>query len=661
MAFGDDVRGELFDKLGVDKQNDPMSLLDQGDKEIAAGNHNKGKTLYQQAYQIAGSQVEKFLTQSQHRSAAQSLYVQALAQEKLGNTDDRDTLYSKVTDSLIAAADNALAFGEDNRGIATVTLAGLVCLMYDNQDRAYGIYSDYIKKAEEKQNAEFLKKLLYSLGYLLDALKNDNIAALTDAQNYISTDLRPLLSTSKLNTFDILLNSVVVHTQNVLQSRITMPKISFSSSVPNDLLFNQIFDLEITISNTGEGSASDVIMNFTIPTEIEILDGKTSETIGTFDPQSEIKRKFSLRFQTGDSTGEQDREISGELTYTDMLGNSHKQFFGPLQLTFSATSKKEEFNSRLNKLYQDLEETTELFGEIPDILLSQYMKMLTDQRELIADKIEEEDFDQVEFGLRLIQNSIAWIQDYTHESETSREVANEIRRQIATEKNMLKVELEEQHKSDKENAISMLEERLNRDKQEALKSLRENLETTYRQEIEQLKENHDSELRQMQTSHDNKLKQQLVQLENTLKEDFRRELDKKNEETENAIRELQDNELKAVENAKNSLREELNEKHDAQIKEMEGNMEEMERQLTARAEEEKQLELKSQQQRLELEHKENLEEQERLIREKMQQETDEKLDHKAVEIRKLKEELEQQEDEIRRLKEQLSASREASA
>ncbi|MHA2251415.1 MAG: hypothetical protein ACXAD7_13720 [Candidatus Kariarchaeaceae archaeon] len=643
MAFNDDeLRKELFKKVGAETVSDPLQQLNQGVNEIAAGNHAKGKELIQSVINQTGANAKRYDEQKQHRSAAEQYYIQALAYEKFEATDERDKNYHQVIESLLEASKTAINFGEDERGITAVTIAGLVCLMLGNETRAFEIYNGGIQTSEQKPKGEILKKLLFSLGYLLDGLRNTNIAALTDAQNFISTDLKPMLSSSKLLGFETLLNSVVSHTRDILESRIKMPKIQIGTQIPRDMLFNTQYDIMVNIANAGEGEATDVKLELSIPEDIEIIEGSVSESLGDLQSNSNFERSISIRLLTGEGD-EILKEMSGHVSYSDMLQNVHKQSLGVLELQFRSVSKSSEYNDKLAiamSTFRGLEE--KVAAEIPagfKAAITQLSQLLENDTE---NSIKAEEFEIANHGLIHIETMTNWTQETLVDGETAKRIVGDIKTQVDDGKNQLREELFARFNMEKTEALETQEKELlgnhqlevsnlksshELEKEKVRNETKETLENQFKEEKNKLKEEQDKEIKNLEITHENKVRQQLTQQESNLTNDHKAEILKKNDEIEKAIRDMQAQQVEEMTKVKEEVRDEISKKYDENIAKVQSEFDEERRKLVEADEEGKESELKTLRSKMIQEREDALEAQLREIETKHAQDIAEKVDN----------------------------------
>ncbi len=565
----DDIRGELFSKLGAESSGNPEEMLSKAVVEFKDGDPIEAKKIFKEIISITTTNALRYETQSQHRAAAQEYYIQAVSYEYMQQTSDRDKNYAKVIDGLLSYAKTALTFEENEKGITSASLAGLVCIISGNNNRAFEIYNKHMEILKSKNNSQGLMQIIYSLGYLLDALKNTNVAALSDAQNFISKDLKPMLSTAKLTGFNNLLKSVVIFTQNVIESRIKMPKILVDTSIPRDILFNDIFEFVLTVENAGEGLATEIKVSLQFPEDIEILSGEKSISYDKLDSNDKKIITYSLRYQTASDINEITKEIKGNLTYVDMLNNGHKQYIGPLNFEIRSMSKTSEYIEKLNKVKEDY---NSLNFENLSPILNLLVPAMRNEFDLFVQKLQEEiekqEFDNADFGFKIVSSLVDVQKSILLEGEISKSIVENVNKQIETAVNSKAEELTAKHTKDKEDAIAKIVLEKNNEKANELDKLKAEMKELHEKQINELKEQNFKELGKINQAHENKLNKHLADLEQSLEAKFVQESNTKSDEFEKTMNELRTHHENELDEIRSKLKKELKDKYTREIDEI---------------------------------------------------------------------------------------------
>ncbi|OLS29075.1 MAG: hypothetical protein HeimC2_02700 [Candidatus Heimdallarchaeota archaeon LC_2] len=649
MVFGDDLRGELGNRIGVSESGDTLSQLQEGRKEKDQGNLDKANQIFNAIIDKTNQSTTQLLSQKQHRAAAEEFYYQALSYEFMEKVDERRISLSKTVDALQNASHTALNFGEDKRGITTLTLAGLVALTYGDDTTANAIYKQGEAICERKENTEGLKKLLFSLGYLLDAKENNNMAALTDAQGYISSDLKPMLNNSKLTTFNPLLETIVNRVGASVEASVKMPKIEVTTQLPGDLLLNTQYELKILVENKGDGEATNLQVDLSFPSDLELISGEISKNFGNVAGLSEIATQLS--FKMGGELNVK-KEISGTITFTDMLQNNHKKLISPIDLDFRSVSKGSEYNQRIENVSTGLL-VEGLHEELPVSIIESVKTLNGKIKEFIVTSVDNQEFSLADEGLNIYREVINWSNDfmkgntpeprvvveinkiqYRKETELTEkltkqfgedkekainEKVDQIRRDFDLEKQRIvdekNFELEHQIKesdakfkektskmiSDHNNSIQDLKSKSEYEKEQAIGEATVQLKQDFETEKQQIKLDHETEIGKLTRTQDNKVRLEITQLESKLKEEANVEIQKKNVEVENAIRELQTQNISELEAQADRLRKELTLKYTTDIEELKGQLQTQEDRLVGHAVEEKESALRALKNKLEQE------------------------------------------------------------
>lgn len=658
--FGDeDLKGELFNKIGAESSGNPEQLLSKAEDELSAGNAIDAKKIFKELIEIAGNNAIRYEGQSQHRAAAQEYYLQAVAYEYMEQTVERDQNYQKVIDGLLSYANTAISFSENEKGITSATLAGLVCIVSGNNNRAFDIYNQHMKISEEKPDSKILVQLLYSLGYLIDALKNTNVNALSDAENYISKDLSPQLTRAKLTGFRKLLRSVVKYSQDVIESKIKMPKIKLKTSVPKDIAFNEIFEIGIIINNIGEGDAFDLQFTVDIPEDLEILEGNKSESYKLLGSSKEEILKFNLRFQTALEEEEIFREIKGNFTYNDMLGNGHKQYFGPLELELRAVSKGIAYETRHTSLkneYSNID--VDNLENVIKLLVPSFKSIFETASEKVGTQIASKEFKNAEFGLDFLEEQISWQKKFFTGDDVSNSIVDMINKQLKETEEKLSSTLKAEFEVEKNKSIEDLRTNMVLEREKALTDMKSELMEKHQTELTKTKEEHFKELGNLNQSMDNKLQKHLADQEQQLETNFVQDMNKKSDEFEVTLREVRSQYESEMETQRETMKEEYRSKHQEEINDLTRSKEDEMRKLKDAHNNTLESTLQTQKSQLEMSKNEEIDNAERKIQTELNDKYEEQLDQQKIKYIKDIEKLTTQNDELERQIRDLKSSSE---
>ncbi len=587
-----DVRKELFTKIGDEEISDPVALLKKGEEEELKGNLLEAKKIFKSLIDLTSSSAIRYENQSQHRATAEAYYIQAVAHEHLQQTQERDENYKKVINHLLSYAKTALAFGEDDRGITSATLAGLVSVVSGNNEEGFSIYTEYETIAKTKENSVKLVNILYSLGYLIDALKNTNMGALADAETHISKDLNTMIKTAKLSGFYPLMKTAVKYAQDVLQSKIKMPKIQLSSDVPQDLLFNEMFDLTISILNKGTGSSYGLQFNFDVPEDLELLSGEKSVDIDELKSQGRQDLSYSLRYQTGLTEQEVIKKVSGGLTYKDMLQNEHKQILGEIELEFRTSSKEKEFTEKLESIlsaYTDVQDNIKTKAYISD--LSEPMNsIVTTLSNMVKERIESQDYLAADNSNNMLDELVKW-QKSLFEGDFPAKIENEFEQKIQKEKIEIEISLKTSFEDEKKNALLVLTREKDLEKANEIERTTKMMKQEAQKEKTEMIDLQNKELARIKQVEENKSKKMMTELETKLNAGFVAEMNKKSDDFETTLRDLRNQQTIELDTEKTNLKNELIQKHNDEISSLKNESDGAIRRMEESSNEEKESEL----------------------------------------------------------------------
>ena len=333
-----------------------------------------------------------------------------------------------------------------------------------------------------------------------------------------------------------------------------------------------------------------------------MLSGNLKENYGTLKPKEKKDHKLSFRLITNATEAVQ-KEISGTLTYTDMLGNGRKQFISPFDLVFRSVSKSSEFEKKLKEATEGMM-TDEDMGEfVPNGLLNSVKSLHDSVKSHVTEALNNEDFNSVENGVKILETIGSWSQGVLSDSDGV--FKTDIENMLKERENKVRDEMEEHFKKETEKLIAQhnqsvkeLDEKFEREKQEEVDRTTTSLTMKHNAEISKIKTDHEDELQRVNKTVENKFKIQFAQQEERIRAEAQTELQKKNNEIENGVRQVQEQYAADKDKELAQLRDELTKKYEAQISSMKSQFESEKNRMTAYAEEEKETALKALQSKL---------------------------------------------------------------
>ncbi len=549
MSFDDkELFGELANKIGAEDLTDPGLLLERGDKEKANSNNATAQSFFEKALAASTAKAARLEESSQYRSAAEMNFIGAEANLRLGKTEEAMGLYNKVGEQLLIAGKNYIdMYNEYFDGVLCVTLGSLVNILQGKIDEAKSVYLEYIKKLDEagesgklQQGGETLKQTIWSVGYILKALQDTDHEALQNAQQLISTNIKPNLIKAKLSKIAPLLDQVVSYTLNYFQSQIKLPKITHSLTLPNEMLLNQIFDIKMTIGNTGEGDASNLHVTFNLPEDFEILGGKKEISISQVPKNTQEEINLKLRILSSDS---EDKVIpfNGKITYQDMLQNDLVSFIGPLDLEIRANSQKDELQKKFTEIKGAIES---LFLEVKDQKYpNSFIQNLTNKMNKIFETTESElrveHFETVKANLSQLTNEKEWLQELFrgNSGKMIQEELKSSKEKYANERvSSRESELQSQFDKTKEELIYTKE----KEKDAALLSLRNEIEEKNKKLVEGKEKEFEERLKAEEKKYEIKLKQVVNETKERQALEHQQKIEVINNKNEVGIRQIQE-------------------------------------------------------------------------------------------------------------------------
>lgn len=589
-------RDELFEKIGADDvSKTPSDLLHEGLTEQQQGNITKAGKLFTQAFTLAQQKANETAKQQQYRNAAHFYYSAALAAEHLQQPDTKQQMLQSVAKQLLLAGNNYFdVYSEFKQGVICGSFAGLTYLLIEDKDNAQKIYESYIAKINQKNqegaipaNAQKLIQAMWPIGYIIQALNETNHQALQDAQKYISTDIRPSLGEAKLIPLEPILDALLNQTLKKFETLIKLPELQIVSEVSNDIVLNQLFDVNLAFTNSGEGVAYSGSISLEADENLELVDGKFTHEFAELAPDANISLKFQFRYPSA-TTEDAEAFFKGILKYKDMLNNNHQQYIGPLKLHIAAISKKDKYGAMIDEVSHSDDELSKVTTNLPDALATALMAMETTMLQNLTTALENEEFSIIQFGIEQLSSFRAdaatlLTGEPAEQIENSYTVAKEAyaAKQVTANTEALTAE--------KNAALDELSTKLKGEQQTALEELERKLNEDHATELSELKKQHERQVQMMENKFDRQIDMQLKEQFDNLQQEHAAKLQELNDKNAQGLQEIRNELQKDFNDQMATAKQECSKKYEAQILEQKKSFEETKRQELGRLEEDHKL------------------------------------------------------------------------
>ena len=114
-----------------------------------------------------------------------------------------------------------------------------------------------------------------------------------------------------------------------IQIEVHKPRFKFEIKAPEQVPANQPFDIQVTITNTGKAEAKEVILQATLPPELEIRKGVIRKMYPSIKPTEQQQLEITVAAKTKGEITLQDIQV----TYQDPLGEKNTAKPNPTKIT----------------------------------------------------------------------------------------------------------------------------------------------------------------------------------------------------------------------------------------------------------------------------------------------------------------------------------------
>ncbi len=504
--------------------------------------------LYDEAIQNFIRASEVYKDKKQFRTSAQNLHQIMKIYSHLSKKDDWAAATEAAVEDLLSAANDYLLWNEYDRAITLVTAGCFLLLGIDHFSDAENHYTQYINTIKDPAFTS-AQQILYSVGYAIKAVKDIDAQALINAQQLVSSHVKPSLRQLMGDFFLSDIDNALDFVSTKFRSQIKLPKISPEFIVSKDLVLNELHELTISIINEGEGEAHKISLKISIPEDIEILQGKTDVTIESLLPNDKFENKISFRAQS--STGTVTYQVNATLSFVDLLQARQTMMVGPYDLTFREISLTKEYTEKLEHLQGQLKDHTkrlDTIGFIPQEITTEISTFITQIADSSKKHIEEQEFLAVTANFETIQ-SFNTMADKVVSEEFARPLLSRIEEE--EKQKMMKIEQETKEK---------LESAFNEEKSR--------LATVHKKEIEQLNEEFNKKVAYFEQQLKNK-DDEVIQLQksfNEEKEEIKNLFENEKERLRQTLKDEKTNELKELSDSLNLQIEKMKETHEVELK-----------------------------------------------------------------------------------------------
>ncbi|MHA1909417.1 MAG: hypothetical protein ACW98Y_19120 [Candidatus Thorarchaeota archaeon] len=336
-----------------------QSFTEAGQKYLQAakaserqGDFAKAEQLQQQAAENFRKAANEYRTAKSFKAAAINMCMAGDVYSELANAEHALIAYEQGATDLYGASAEHLMWGEDaetKKGTALAVTGSMILLMIGKDTDAFARARKYAAENASKLIFPGVVRLSQIPQMLESAINAMDISAFADAENAAVTELKAALAGANAQEFSGYVDKGIEMVREMLRGKLKVPKIASQLELPVDMTFKEEFPIKAIVSNTGDGPAKQVSVEWHIDEGLTIVSGETNASNPILNAGETWNLELTAK-ATADQMGSQEYEILLRGNYSDDLNTEYSLQAGPG--TFVLKDFKE-----TEKLLQDVDVT----------------------------------------------------------------------------------------------------------------------------------------------------------------------------------------------------------------------------------------------------------------------------------------------------------------
>lgn len=339
--------------------------------------------------------------------------------------------FAKVSDCLVRLAEEYMTWGEADRGAAAIAVASLMPFLA-NDWSLKPFYTNFNNNhGGAIQQGKTASHSLWIPYDLANCVNNLDPEALERAESFSQT---VLLTISKVvDPFRPAVEQALAKAREDMVAQMKVPNLQPSVSLPRDAVFGESFNLSVDLTNTGEGEAHGVTVEWSMPEGLQVEGGHLSTNLGTLGSNSQISTSLTLLSPSGEGSEEVAYEVTGRVLFLDVLNNQRQFPVGPYTIVVRAFKKEQELREALEETVLNHQEVVGRLTEVtPQLAASSnvvrgFQELYNTLRSEATSLIDEGKFDHAEARIELFRSFLQLLGQPTTELVLQHEgLANDV-------------------------------------------------------------------------------------------------------------------------------------------------------------------------------------------------------------------------------------------
>ncbi len=351
-----------------------QSFTEAGQKYLQAaraseqqGDFTKSEQLQQQAAENFWKAATEYRAAKSFKAAAINMCMAGDVYSDLANAENALTAYEQGANDLYGASAEHLMWGEDaetKKGTALAVTGSMLLLMIGKESDAFSRARKFAAENASRLRFPGVVRISQIPQMLESAINAMDLTAFADAETAAVTELKAALAGANAQEFNGYVDKGVEMVREILRGKLKVPKIASQLELPVDMTFKENFPIKATVTNTGDGPAKNISIEWHIDEGLQLISGETKISTSIL-PAGETWALELEAKATEDLMGSKEYEILLRGTYSDDLNTEYSLQAGPGTFVLKDFKETEKLlqdvdvtEGRVSLLYPSIDSTT---------------------------------------------------------------------------------------------------------------------------------------------------------------------------------------------------------------------------------------------------------------------------------------------------------------
>ncbi len=249
----------------------------------------------------------------------------------IGEASKAVATYQQAADDLLLASNEHLMWGEDvetSKGTAIAMAACMIYIMIGKEADGFYKARGFAAENASKLRLPAIVRLSQIPQMLESAIQSLNLEAFAAAENAAVTELKAALASANSQEFTKYVDRGLDMIREMLRGKLKVPKLSSQLVLPADLTFTEDFPVKAIITNSGDGEALDLSVEWHFDEGLNLMSGERTRVVNNLQPGDALDIAVILK-SAESLIGEKEFSIMIRGSYSDKLKTAYSLQAGP--------------------------------------------------------------------------------------------------------------------------------------------------------------------------------------------------------------------------------------------------------------------------------------------------------------------------------------------